>query len=121
MNNDQTYDVVIIGGGLAGLSLAVLLGRKQYKVLVLEKESYPKHKVCGEYISMESKPFLMSLGLKLDSMQLPVINKLMVTDTHGNKVDTALPQGGFGISRYKLDEALAALAQEPAQPTFLIG
>lgn len=112
MNSSNTYDVVIAGGGIAGLSLAILLGRQHYKVLVLEKESYPKHKVCGEYVSMESKPFLLSLGLAVDEMQLPVINKLQVTDARGNEVNADLPQGGFGISRYKLDAALAELAQK---------
>jgi flavin-dependent dehydrogenase len=112
MNSSATYDIVIIGGGLAGLSLAILMGRLQYKVLVLEKENYPRHKVCGEYISMESKPFLEMLGMPVSDMNLPVINRLMLTDTKGNEVDTPLPQGGFGISRYKLDAALAALAEK---------
>jgi len=109
--SENTYDVVIVGGGLAGLSAAILLAGKQYKVLVLEKESYPKHKVCGEYISMESKPFLQSLGVPVDDMNLPVISKLQVTDARGNEVNAALPQGGFGISRYKLDALVAELAQ----------
>jgi len=112
MNNSNTYDVIIVGGGIAGLSVAILLGRQHYKVLVIEKESYPKHKVCGEYVSMESKPFLESLGLDIDSMQLPVISKLQVTDTKGNEVNANLPQGGFGLSRYTLDAALAELAQK---------
>ena len=111
MSGNSTYDVVIIGGGLAGLSAAILLARKRHKVLVLEKEAYPKHKVCGEYISMESKPFLERLGLPISDMHLPVISKLQVTDTSGNEVNAPLPQGGFGISRYKLDAALAALAE----------
>jgi flavin-dependent dehydrogenase len=111
MSSNNTYDVVIIGGGLAGLSASIVLARKQYNVLLLEKESYPKHKVCGEYISMESKPFLQSLGIPVDDMNLPVINKLQVTDARGNELNATLPQGGFGISRYKLDAALAELAQ----------
>lgn len=109
MTKDNVYDVVIIGGGLAGLSLAIQLAA-QYNVLVLEKEDYPRHKVCGEYISMESKPFLERLGLPISGMQLPVINHLQVTDSKGNILNAPLPQGGFGISRYKLDAALAALA-----------
>ncbi len=112
MSSSNSYDVVVVGGGLAGLSLAILLARKQYHVLVLEKDSYPRHKVCGEYISMESKPFIASLGLDIDGLQLPVINKVQVTDNKGNEVMAALPQGGFGISRYMLDAALAALAQK---------
>jgi len=112
MNSNNTYDIIIVGGGLAGLSSAILLSRKKYKVLVLEKETYPKHKVCGEYISMESKPFLESIGLPIEEMNLPVICKLMVTDTRGNEINAGLPQGGFGISRYKLDNTLAELAQK---------
>ncbi|HZZ75876.1 MAG TPA: FAD-dependent oxidoreductase, partial [Puia sp.] len=54
MNTDRKYDVAIVGGGLAGLSLAILLARESYRVCLFEKEAYPFHKVCGEYISMES-------------------------------------------------------------------
>ena len=118
MNTDPAYDVVIIGGGLAGLSLSILLSRQHYKVLVLEKESYPKHKVCGEYVSMESKPFLESLGLCIDDMHLPVIDKLQVTDTRGNEINARLPQGGFGMSRYMLDAVLAGLAQKAGVTLF---
>ena len=112
MDSGNTYDVAIIGGGLAGLSAAIVLSRKGYKVLVLEKDVYPRHKVCGEYISMESKPFLAHLGLPIDEMNLTVINRLQVTDARGNTLNTELPQGGFGISRYMLDDALARLAQQ---------
>ena len=112
MSDSQIYDVVIIGGGLAGLALAIQLAGKRHKVLVLEKETYPKHKVCGEYISMESKPFLQRLGVALDDMELPVINKLQVTDTRGNEISDTLPMGGFGISRYQLDANLAQLARD---------
>ena len=41
------YDVVIVGGGLAGLALSIQLAKKGYKIVVLEKEQYPFHKVCG--------------------------------------------------------------------------
>jgi len=54
MDNDITYDAAIIGGGLAGLALSIQLSKKGYRVILFEKEQYPFHKVCGEYISMES-------------------------------------------------------------------
>lgn len=111
MSNSTTYDVIIVGGGLAGLAASILLARRKYNVLLLEKEYYPKHKVCGEYISMESKPFLQSLGVSVDD-SLPVINKLQVTDTKGNELNASLPQGGFGISRYMLDAQLATIAEK---------
>jgi len=50
------YDVLIVGGGLAGLVNAVHLSKAGLKILVLEKNDYPKHKVCGEYISKEVLP-----------------------------------------------------------------
>jgi flavin-dependent dehydrogenase len=112
MSNDSVYDVIIIGGGLAGLASAILLARKNYSVIVLEKESYPKHKVCGEYISMESKPFLEDLGLQINNMQLPIIDTLQLTDSRGNELTEHLPEGGFGISRYKLDALLANIAED---------
>ena len=51
-------DVVVIGGGLAGLINAILLSRKGFSVVLFEKRNYPSHKVCGEYISNEVLPFL---------------------------------------------------------------
>lgn len=110
MNNQAEYDIIIVGGGLAGLSLSILMARKRYKVLVLEKDSYPRHRVCGEYISNESLAFLTDLGLQLNSLDLPQIDTLQVTDTFGNEVIANLPQGGFGISRFLLDAELAKLA-----------
>jgi menaquinone-9 beta-reductase len=101
------YDIIIIGGGLAGLCAAKLLAQKNYSVLLLEKESYPQHKVCGEYISMESWNFLtQQIGVNLDKLHLPKIKKLRVTGTNGVQLNSVLPLGGFGISRYKLDNLL---------------
>ena len=52
------YDCAIIGGGLAGLCLAIQLAKNGHKIILFEKNQYPFHKVCGEYISMESWEFL---------------------------------------------------------------
>ena len=106
------YDTAIIGGGLAGLSAAIVLAQKGHKVLLLEKEAYPYHKVCGEYISLESLPFLQELGIPFNSLQLPIINKLMVSAPNGTLLQQELPLGGFGISRYKLDNLLKDIAIE---------
>jgi len=110
-NNGETYDVAITGGGLAGLSLAVQLARKGYSVIVFEKEQYPFHKVCGEYISMESWDFLQQLGLDLPEMGVSRINKLLVSAVNGTMLKHNLDPGGFGISRYVLDHKLAMIAR----------
>ncbi len=106
----QTYDACIIGGGLAGLALSIQLAKLGYEVALFEKEQYPFHKVCGEYISLESWDFIESLGLSLTKMQLPILTKLIVTAPNGNQLQQTLPLGGFGISRYKLDAALKEIA-----------
>jgi menaquinone-9 beta-reductase len=112
VNTERTYDIAIIGGGLAGLSLSIQLARKGLRVCVFEKESYPFHKVCGEYISMESWDFLTGLGLPLEHWNLPRIHQLLITAPDGRSISAELPQGGFGISRFKLDAALAELAKQ---------
>ncbi|MEP6616649.1 MAG: FAD-dependent monooxygenase [Ginsengibacter sp.] len=104
------YQAAIIGGGLAGLSLSILLSKSGYSVAVFEKEKYPFHKVCGEYISLESWGFIEALGLKLENFHLPLIKKLCVSSPGGNKLETDLDLGGFGISRYLLDDELSKLA-----------
>jgi flavin-dependent dehydrogenase len=104
------YDVAIIGGGLAGLSLSVQLAKAGYSVAVFEKEKYPFHKVCGEYISFENWNFLEEIGLPLSDWHLPLIKTLLVSAPNGNYIESNLPLGGFGISRYKIDAALAAIA-----------
>jgi len=106
----QQYDIGIVGGGLAGLSLAILAADAGYNVVLFEKEEYPFHKVCGEYISFESYDFLDRLGLPLHKWNLPVIKKLIVTDVNGKAYYFPLDLGGFGISRYKMDDALYQLA-----------
>jgi flavin-dependent dehydrogenase len=118
LNTNRKYDIVITGGGLAGLSLSILMARQGYRVCLIEKETYPFHKVCGEYISMESWDFLVSLGLPLETWDLPKIHELYVTAPNGESIRESLPLGGFGISRYKLDAALAGIAKEAGVEIF---
>ena len=112
MPENITYDLAVIGGGLAGLSLSIQIARAGYNVILIEKEKYPFHRVCGEYISNESWNFLESLGLDLRSLGLTHIKRLQVSDGSGNFFEQELPLGGFGISRFKLDHQLALLAKE---------
>ena len=54
--------VIVVGGGLAGLTTALHLSHFGIRVTLIEKNSYPRHKVCGEYLSNEVLPYLRSLG-----------------------------------------------------------
>ena len=111
LSEPAIYDIAIIGGGLAGLSLAIQAGYNGYRTVLFEKETYPFHRVCGEYISLESWNFLEQLGLPLSNMQLPIIRQLIVSAPNGNTIQQTLPLGGFGISRYTIDAKLLALAK----------
>ncbi|MGC1473988.1 MAG: FAD-dependent oxidoreductase, partial [Psychroserpens sp.] len=104
------FDVIIIGGGLAGLSSAIHLSKFDLKVVLIEKNSYPNHKVCGEYISNEVLPYLDFLDLDVFELGAKKIDKFQLSTTKGNLISANLPLGGFGISRFCLDNALAQIA-----------
>ena len=112
MQDDITYDLAIVGGGLAGLSLSIQMAKAGYKVILFEKEQYPFHRVCGEYISLESWDFLQGLGIDLKSLNVSQVKRLCVSAKNGNSFEQELPLGGFGISRYKLDHCLAQIAKQ---------
>ena len=108
MNTIPTnFDVIIIGGGLAGLSSAIHLSKKNLSVLVIEKNGYPKHKVCGEYISNEVLPYLEFLEIDVFKLGAKRINRFELSTPKNKLVKAKLPLGGFGISRFCLDNALA--------------
>lgn len=106
----KQFDVIIIGGGLAGLTAAIHLSKANFKTLLIEKNSYPKHKVCGEYISNEVLPYLNFLGFNPFEFGAKKISNFELT-THNNKsIKANLPLGGFGMSRYEMDFQLYQLA-----------
>jgi flavin-dependent dehydrogenase len=99
-------EVLIIGGGLAGLTAAIHLSKLGKQVVLIEKHTYPQHKVCGEYISNEVLPYLQWLDADPAALFPSKITKLQVTTSNGISCTTDLPLGGFGISRYALDKFL---------------
>ncbi len=99
-------DVIIIGGGLAGLINAIQLADAGLEVLLIERKSYPYHKVCGEYISNEVVPFLQSIDAYPVAQNPSAIRHFMLSSCTGSNVKMPLDLGGFGISRYTLDQFL---------------
>lgn len=104
--------IVIVGGGLAGLIAAIHLKSNNYNVIVIEKNEFPKHKVCGEYISNEVLPYLNSLGLNIFDLKPTKISKMEFSTAKGKIISGDLPLGGFGISRFILDNYLYKKAIE---------
>ncbi|MCZ4225203.1 NAD(P)/FAD-dependent oxidoreductase [Pedobacter rhodius] len=99
-------EILIIGGGLAGLTAALHLNKLGLNVTLIEKNTYPHHKVCGEYISNEVLPYLSWLNLNLKDLWPASITNLQFTSSSDKSVTTTLPLGGWGLSRYALDDFL---------------
>ena len=108
----KNKEVLIIGGGLAGLTAAIHLSKIGLQVTVIEKNEFPKHKVCGEYISNEVLPYLNWLNLNIANLNPTNITQLEFSTASGKTIKSVLPLGGFGISRFALDEYLYKKALE---------
>lgn len=108
----KDFEIIIIGGGLAGLCNAIHMSKFGKKVLLIEKNNYPKHKVCGEYISNEVLPYLAFLDINPFNFGAVKIKNFQLSTTNNKLISAKLPLGGFGISRYTLDLELSKKAIE---------
>ena len=106
----EKNEVIVVGAGLAGLTASIELARQGRDVLVFDRHPLPRHKVCGEYLSMEVVPYLTRLGIPLDDA--PRIEQLLLCSSGGHQVRTRLNPGGIGISRHALDYRLYLAALE---------
>ncbi|MDF3077155.1 MAG: FAD-binding protein [Sphingobacteriaceae bacterium] len=98
--------IIIIGGGIAGLTSSILLAKAGFEVTVVEKKQYPFHRVCGEYVSNEVMSFLQSLNIDVEECGPSHISKLTVTSPKGKGFHHKLELGGFGLSRFEFDTLL---------------
>lgn len=103
---EHKHVVIIIGGGLAGLACALHLRKSGFEVTLIEKSKYPHHKVCGEYISNEVLAYLQWLDVDPLLLEPAIIKKLLVSSSTGKTIACDLPLGGFGLSRFELDNLL---------------
>jgi hypothetical protein len=105
----SAHPITIVGGGLAGLTLGIGLRQREIPVTVWEAGQYPRHRVCGEFISGNGNSVLRRLGLmplleKAGAVQ--VNNATFISGTNSSPV-RHLPAPAMGLSRYLLDAALA--------------
>ncbi len=98
--------MIIIGGGLAGLTNAILLNRAGLSVQLFEEKKYPFHRVCGEYISNEVIPFLSNHDLFPEELDPSRLSEFHLTSVSGKGLKMPLDLGGFGVSRYAFDQWL---------------
>jgi len=99
--------IEIIGGGLAGLSLGLALRKERVPVTLFEAGSYPRHRVCGEFIAGLSTDTIQKLGLApFLSEALPQREVAWFVREQLIQQQT-LPAPAYGLSRHGLDAALA--------------
>ncbi|MCK6618415.1 MAG: FAD-dependent monooxygenase [Cyclobacteriaceae bacterium] len=103
--------VAIIGGGLGGLIAAIRLAKAGMPVVLFEKKTYPFHRVCGEYVSNETLPFLKHNGLFPEKFEPPSVSRFQLSAINGKSAFLPLDLGGFGISRYAFDHFLSQQAR----------
>ena len=103
------YDAAVIGAGPAGSSMAAALAASGWQVLLIERERFPRHKVCGEFLSPEAQHTLSSLGLgqALTSFQPVSLSHAELVSRRGTRLLTPMPAPGWGLSRLAMDARLA--------------
>ena len=105
---NATYDLIIIGGGPAGTSAAISGTRAGARVLLLERSRFPRHKVCGEFVSAESLGLLTELldrehtALLQDAVRISQARVFL----DGRVLQTVVEPPAASIARLDLDAAL---------------
>jgi flavin-dependent dehydrogenase len=101
--------ITIIGGGLAGLTLGIALRKREIPVTVFEAGNYPRHRVCGEFISGRGLEILDALGLKekfLDAGATAARSSIFFSGNSESPV-RQLPSPALCLSRFIMDKLLA--------------
>lgn len=118
MNGPAQCDLAIIGGGPAGTSAAITAARMGVKVVLFEARDFPRHKVCGEFVSAESLDLLAGLLQNTPQAASVFANAPVIDRTRlmlGKRViEAALSPAALSISRYDLDALLWKAAQSAA-------
>src|SRR4249919_2261851 len=115
---DSSYDVLVAGVGPAGAVAAATAARQGLRVLVLERERFPREKVCGDCLNPSCWPILERLGIGETIAALPQspLETVEFIGLDGCSVRVDLPRGGsareIGIKRSILDQALLDRARE---------
>lgn len=108
MRETSPREIAIIGGGIAGSALAALLARAGRDVLLLEKDVFPRDKLCGEFLSAESRRLLLRVGCLEEILSLEPARVFEGRFFSASGRDAAFDLNGeaLGLSRRALDAAL---------------
>ena len=110
--NIKNFDIAIVGAGPAGSSAAIFLARKGYSVALIDKERFPREKLCGDFINPINRPVFRALGVekKILSQQHEKVTSFRMTSFSGEETEAALAckneDTGLGLRRFDLDHIL---------------
>src|SRR6266581_9149497 len=113
----ESFDVAIVGGGPAGSSCASFCALAGLRTLVLERENFPREKVCGDCLNPSCWPVLERLGVAQLVRDLPH-SRLAAVEfiaIEGHKVIVDLPTGSdceLSVKRSLFDDLLLKRARE---------
>jgi len=101
--------ISIVGGGLAGLALGIGLRRQGVPVTIYEAGHYPRHRVCGEFVSGRGQQFLERLGLGslLAAAGAVPARTVAFFSTNSATPARSLPFPALCLSRWQMDARLA--------------
>jgi geranylgeranyl reductase family protein len=113
------FDVAIVGAGPAGSSAAIYLARKGYSVALLDKEQFPREKLCGDFLNPINWPLLRDLEVdrELLACSHERVTAFRFTSVSGDEAEVPLPAGnhakifGLGLRRSDLDYVLLQKAK----------
>lgn len=120
----EDYDLVVVGAGPAGTATALYAARAGMKVLVLERQPFPREKSCGDALSSQAIALIEELGLLPELLRgpfVPVSRVAFFSPTGQSvtvpllKMDKSLPVTGMICRRVILDSMLLDAAREVAE------
>jgi flavin-dependent dehydrogenase len=108
------WDLVVVGGGPAGLATAIVAAERGLSVAVIERRDFPADKACGEGILPPGVKALARLGIagRFDCTNSFPFAGIRFIQEEGSSAESRLPTKGLGIRRTVLVQALAHRAEE---------
>lgn len=106
-------DVAIVGAGPAGATLAALLAARGVEVALIDRDRFPRDKVCGEFLSYDALPVLEPMGIieELDRAGAPRIDRCHIAGS-SRTAEVSLPLAARGVSRLFFDDLLLRTAEK---------